>query len=117
MLWDWQTGALAEGLRCYRAGEFFEAHEHWESVWLSSREPDKMFLQALIQVTAAFHHLRRGNRVGAASLLSGALRRLESYPADYGGLNVETLRENLQAWRDAIAAGQPERLVAVPVIL
>jgi len=29
----------------------------WESVWPRSREPAKTFLQGLIQVAAAFHHL------------------------------------------------------------
>jgi uncharacterized protein len=54
---DWSCGELAEGLRCYRAEEFFLAHEHWEGVWLKAQEPEKTFLQALIQTTAAFHHL------------------------------------------------------------
>lgn len=55
MKFDWIQGALAEGLRLYHGGEFFAAHEAWESVWLESPEPEKMFLQGLIQVTAAFH--------------------------------------------------------------
>ena len=53
MKFDWTQGALAEGLRLYQEGEFFRAHEAWESVWLESQEPEKMFLQGLIQVTAA----------------------------------------------------------------
>ena len=56
MEFDWTQGALADGLRRYDAGEFFTAHEAWETVWLEAREPDKTFLQGLIQVTAAFHH-------------------------------------------------------------
>ena len=85
MTFDWSCGALAEGLGCYRREEFFLAHEHWEAVWLGAEEPEKTFLQALIQVTAAFHHLQRGNVVGAVSLLRAALRRLEAYPAEFGG--------------------------------
>ena len=41
MLLDWSSGALAEGLECYGTGKHFEAHEHWESVWLKSEEPEK----------------------------------------------------------------------------
>ena len=66
---DWTSGPLAEGLRCYRNSEIFLAHEHWEGVWLNLREPEKSFLQALIQTAAAFHHLNAGNAVGSASLL------------------------------------------------
>ena len=73
---DWTQGGLAEGLRCYRTREFFAAHEHWESVWLATKGPEKAFLQALIQLAAALHHIQRGNPRGAASLLGSALRDL-----------------------------------------
>src|SRR6266704_5835360 len=85
---DWSGGGLAEGLRCYRKEEFFAAHEHWEGVWLGSQEPEKTFLQAVIQVAAAFHHLQRGNPEGGRSLLRRALRRLGAYPASFGGIAV-----------------------------
>ena len=70
---DWNQGELAAGLRCYRDGSFFAAHEHWESVWLHAPEPEKGLLQALIQIAAAFHHLRRGNAKGAQAQLEPAL--------------------------------------------
>jgi predicted metal-dependent hydrolase len=101
MKFDWTQGALAEGLRHYDAGEFFGAHEAWERVWLGSQEPEKTFLQGLIQVTAAFHHLQRNNPLGTARLLQAALRRLERYPECFGGISVTLLcndiRERLQA--------------------
>jgi len=98
MALDWSCGALAEGLACYRRSEFFLAHEHWESVWLGLEEPEKSFLQALIQVAAAFHHLQSGNFVGALSLLRRALRRLESRPARFGGIALAPLRTEVRAW-------------------
>jgi hypothetical protein len=48
---------------------------------LTSEEPEKSFLQALIQITAAIHHLPVGSSAGAVSLL----RRLELCPAFLGG--------------------------------
>ena len=66
-------GRWRKGLRLYDAGDFFRAHEEWESVWLLSQEPEKTFLQGLIQVTAAFHHLQRNNPVGAVRLFKAAL--------------------------------------------
>jgi predicted metal-dependent hydrolase len=62
MEFDWTQGALAEGLRRYDAGEFFNAHEAWGTVWLQAQEPDKTFLQGLIQVdfeTRDFTAVRR----------------------------------------------------------
>ena len=99
---DWTTGPLAEGLRCYQAQEFFDAHEHWEGVWLRCDEPEKSLLQALIQVTAAFHHLKRSNPAGTSSLLRRALRRLDGFPAEYEGVRVEALRESIRGWLEGL---------------
>ncbi|HUX28661.1 MAG TPA: DUF309 domain-containing protein [Terracidiphilus sp.] len=96
MDFDWQRGALAEGLACYRSGEFFLAHEHWESVWLRAPGAEKTFLQALIQTTVAFHHLQMSNTAGAASLMQRALRKLKPYPDAFGGIAVRALREDLE---------------------
>jgi len=99
---DWSSGGLAEGLACYRNEEFFLAHEHWEGIWLRCAEPEKTFLQALIQITAAFHHMQRGNPLGTASLLRAALRRLNPYPAEYGGVAVESLRSSIRTCLEAL---------------
>ena len=105
MKFDWCQGCLAEGLRLYRAGEFFRAHEEWEAVWLGAQDPEKLFLQALIQVTAAFHHLQRKNLLGASRLLQAALRRLEGYPELFAGLSVPLLRDQICDRLEAIEAG------------
>jgi uncharacterized protein len=112
---DWKSGALAEGLACYRRGKFFEAHEHWESVWLRLEEQEKSFLQALIQTAVAFHHYKAGNMAGAASLLRRALQRLELCPAVFGGVATEPLCEEIRVWLRAMEGGAafPGR---VPVI-
>jgi len=113
---DWSSGALAVGLECYRTGKYFEAHEHWESVWLKCEEPEKTFLQALIQMTAAFHHLDRKNLRGAASLLRGALRKLDAFPASYGGIEVEAVRESIRAWLMALDEAGGSRELSIPRI-
>ena len=88
---DWSKGPLAEGLRLYEAAEFFAAHEVWEEVWLAAPEPEKTFLQGLIQVTAAFYHMQRNNSLGTELLLQAALGRLQRYPESFGGLAVHSL--------------------------
>jgi len=116
MALDWEHGGLAEGLRCYRSREFFLAHEHWESVWLGSAEPEKTFLQALIQIAAAFHHLGRGNPPGAASLLARALHRLDAYPADFGSLHVDSIRQSISTWLKALDRGDASAQPPFPPI-
>jgi hypothetical protein len=109
---DWTKGELHEGLRCYRGGQFFEAHEHWELVWLQVSEPEKTFLQALILLAGSFHHFHRGNRNGSLSMLRKSLIRLEKYPETFEGIAVETLRADLRGWLVALES----ELVAVPAV-
>ena len=116
MNFDWSRGALAEGLRLYEAGEFFTAHEEWEAVWLKSPEPEKTFLQGLIQVTAAFHHLQRDNRLGTVLLLQAALRRLELYPPFFGGIAVALLREDIRERLQNLAVCDAESRLSSPRI-
>lgn len=115
---NWKSGALAEGLDCYRKGQFFLAHEHWESVWLRLEEPEKSFLQALIQTTAAFHHFQAGNLAGACSLLRRALDRLGFCSASFGGIATEPLREEVCAWLLGFEGGDaiPERFPEIRLV-
>lgn len=105
MKFDWTQGELAEGLRRYDAGEFFAAHEAWESVWLRSREAAKTFLQGLIQVAAVFHHLEHHNPLGTALLPRRALRRIERYPAHFGGISGTLLCDDIRERLQALEAG------------
>ena len=117
MEFDWIQGALAEGLRHYDAGEFFTAHEAWETVGREVREPDKTFLQGLIQVTAAFHHLQRNNSLGTIRLLQAALRRLEQYPPSFGGISVSGLCSDIRDRIQALNANEPTSQLTRPRIL
>ena len=116
MSFDWNSGALAEGLACYRKGEFFLAHEAWESVWLESRNPEKNLLQALIQIAVAQHHMQSGNRTGAESLMRKALNKLDSCPAHLGEIAVPLLRDGVSAWLRSLDSGA-ESKASVPQIL
>ena len=117
MTLDWTSGPLAEGLQLYNSGEYFTAHEAWEAVWLQAPEPEKTFLQGLIQVTAACHHLQRRNRLGTVRLLNNALQRLDPRGPEFGGIAVELLcldirdRLNHLAHGDSTASIQPPRIV------
>ena len=99
---DWTQGELLEGLHCFRSGAFFEAHEHWEAVWLAAQEPEKTFLQGLIQIAASFHHFQRGNCLGTISLLRSALRRLDKYPEVFAGVVVAPLRVAIRSWLEVL---------------
>jgi uncharacterized protein len=94
-----------EGLAHFNAKKFFEAHEFWEEIWLVETEPEKTFLQGLIQITAAFHHYQSGNPEGAESLLAAGIVKLLRFPKDHRGLAIGALRENAKQWARALGMG------------
>jgi len=72
-------------------------------LWLAAAEPEKTFLQGLIQCAAAFHHYTRGNRNGAHSLLEGACAKLKGFSGEHRGVNLGALRCAMREFMDAPA--------------
>ena len=66
------------------------------------KDPERSFVQGLIQLTVAFHHLNSGNSVGALSLLQRALIRFERCPECFAGVNVANVRKQAREWLLAI---------------
>src|SRR5579872_3623675 len=95
-----------QGLEEFNTERFFEAHEAWEHVWLASAEPEKTFLQGIIQIAAAFHHYQRGNLLGTRSLLEAGLGRLRDFPADQSGISLDLLCVAAGEWATALRGGR-----------
>jgi predicted metal-dependent hydrolase len=105
-----------EGLEAFNSRQFFEAHELWEDVWRETPEPDKRFLQGLIQVAAAFHHHSRANLLGTRKLLQAGLLKLDSFSGVYGGLEIEPLRAAVRDWIAALESGDSPKADQIPLI-
>jgi hypothetical protein len=104
------------GVEQFNSRQFFEAHETWEEIWLASPEPDKTFLQGIIQIAAAFHHYSRGNTLGTCNLLVAGLRRLEPFPPIHNELALETLRVAARHWSERLKCGDDPGAAQVPTI-
>lgn len=105
-----------KGLEAFNTEHFYEAHEHWEEVWLETSDPDKKFLQGLIQVAAAFHHHSRANLLGTHNLLREGLRKLDEFPSRHGGLEIAELREEVRGWLTALAEASETGKFSLPKI-
>lgn len=104
------------GLDHFNRREFFEAHEVWEEVWLIESEPQKTFLQGLIQIAAAFHHYCRGNPQGAESLLASGIVKLTRFSDRHCALNVAELRAVAKKWARALGNGEDPGESALPTL-
>ncbi|HEV2722559.1 MAG TPA: DUF309 domain-containing protein [Thermoanaerobaculia bacterium] len=80
-----------EGVAHFNATEFWHAHESWETLWLASTSDVKQFLQGLIQVAAAFHHVKRGTLSGATRLFEAGMAKLAPFPHGFCGLDRSSI--------------------------
>jgi hypothetical protein len=85
-----------EGIRLYNRGDYFEAHEVWESLWAEDVTEAREFYQGLIQAAAAFFKLESGVPMGTVKLLAKCLPLLRLYPDSYLGIRVREFCEALQ---------------------
>ena len=81
---------LAPGRAAFNRGEFFAAHELWETVWrelagdavqaghaVQARlRDDRLLVQGLIQIAAGLHHAQNGRTRPAARLLARGASKL-----------------------------------------
>lgn len=100
---------IRDGVRLFNEEHFFEAHEILEEVWHRERGEPRRFLQGLIQLCAAYHHVQNGNLVGATELLQRGAEKMRPYPARYLGFDAAELIRRAEADREHLLA---ERLGA-----
>jgi predicted metal-dependent hydrolase len=79
------------GIELYEAGHYWNAHEAWEQVWMDAPNEVRLFYQGLIQVTAAFVHVTKGEYPGSVRLLIAAIEKLEAYEPERLGVDVSGL--------------------------
>jgi predicted metal-dependent hydrolase len=106
---DFDSKTLEEnhrlGIELLRAGNYFGAHEAWETAWKQARDTDDAeFFKGLSQLGAGWTHLLRGNSHGATTLLRRGLSRVERYPDGHRGIHTRALADRAQ--RDATAVEQ-----------
>ncbi|MBC8467199.1 MAG: DUF309 domain-containing protein, partial [Candidatus Marinimicrobia bacterium] len=80
---DKKEELFIEGLKQYKAMDYFEAHEAWEDLWSDYYLEDKKFVQGLIQLAVSFVHIGNGNMIGAKSLL----RKCKEKFLDFSGVH------------------------------
>ena len=80
-----------KGCDHFDAGEYFEAHEVWEEIWLESRGHRYNFLKGIIQTAVALHHASNENWKGTRSLFASALGYLEQGESESDPIDVSAV--------------------------
>jgi uncharacterized protein len=97
---------IESGVALFNAQEFWHAHEAWEELWLQESGEEKEFLQGLIQLAAAYHHVKRGHSLsGAVRLFEAALRRLAPFAEGHDGVDRTSACATAAIHRECIVNG------------
>jgi predicted metal-dependent hydrolase len=85
------AGAFEAGARLFDDGRHWDAHEAWEERWrIETENAPRLFLQALIQLAAAFYKSRVvGDAAAAARLLDKAGAKLGAVASDPSWSSLE----------------------------
>jgi predicted metal-dependent hydrolase len=110
---------FGEGIDLFNGGEYFEAHESWETIWRSTTPEPKDLFQGLIQLAAGLHHwVDRERPDVAARVLAKGQRRLEPFRPETHGLDVAGLLEGVDGWMAWLVnpAGDPPPPLRIEII-
>jgi predicted metal-dependent hydrolase len=85
------------GIELFNRGEYFDAHEVWEELWMECQAAERRFFQALIQAAVALHHFERGNHTGAARLFRSGRDYMAPFRPAHRGLDVDAFWRQMEA--------------------
>jgi predicted metal-dependent hydrolase len=85
------------GIVLFNRGDYFEAHEVWEDLWMDTAGADKKFYQGLIQAAVALCHFSNGNLRGATKLYRSGSDYLKKYPSQHFGMNLDNFGQQMHA--------------------
>ena len=104
--------AWAAGAELFNAGEYWEAHEAWEPLWLRSQGQERRLLAGAILLAAALHKAyRMGNPRGGRRNYDKALAHLAHLPDRYEGVEVRRLEAEV-----AQALDDPDLRPQLPLV-
>jgi uncharacterized protein len=109
--------AFRRGKALARRGEYFAAHEAFETAWRGAGPGERDFFQGLVHAVVFAYQAGRGRPVGAERQRAKALRRLAGYAPAHRGLELGPLLAALDAGesdlRERLVERDPQPPVAV----
>jgi uncharacterized protein len=106
---------LEHGIEEFNAEKFFIAHEIWEDLWNDCVGPEKILVQALVQIAAGYAKVESGIRGGALKLLTRGLAQLRPFGPTAMGLLLHPFADEVAADIERVR-GAVEASVSVGVM-
>jgi hypothetical protein len=100
------------GVVLFNRGDFFEAHEVWESLWMDTTGGDKRFFQALIQAAVGLLHFCNGNVKGAVKLYRSSRDYMSRYDSPHLGIDQGAFWTDMErCFAPLLASTDPDRKI------
>jgi hypothetical protein len=101
------------GIVLFNRGDFFQAHEVWEDLWMETFTEEKRFYQALIQAAVGLLHFCNGNIRGAVKLYRSSRDYMSRYGSPHLGLDQHVFWQNMErCFAPLLTEGDPNRRIA-----
>ena len=108
-----------KGIRFFNRGDFFEAHDVWEELWMQCEESARLFYQGLIQAAVLLLHFENGNQIGARKLCRSSREKLSLYGPRFQGLDIFPFIDAVQSHMNPSTDSDQitrSRLTGLPII-
>jgi predicted metal-dependent hydrolase len=106
---DYDPRYLA-GIVLFNRGDYFEAHEVWELLWMDCAGAEKRFYQGLIQAAVGLCHFCNGNVRGAKKLYHSSRDYMNRYAPVCLGLDVADFWQQMDScFAELLASSDPDR--------
>jgi len=102
---------------CFNRGDYYEAHDVLEHLWLECHDENHLYFKGLIQIAGAFVHLKKqfarpehptdGRRLHpAARLFALGVKNISSFGPTHMGLHIEAVCQLCSDLRERIVASE-----------
>ncbi|GAB4213271.1 MAG: DUF309 domain-containing protein [Synechococcales cyanobacterium] len=106
--------SLITAIEQFNQRDFYACHDTLEALWSEAQDPERRFLQGLLQVAVAYYHWGNGNRRGCAILLGEGLRKLVTSLENDWPLDLDPFVEQVEQSLAQVLADQTE--IGIPIL-
>lgn len=93
---------ILHGIELFNDGNFFEAHDFFEDIWIDCKTDDKKFFQSLVHISVGCFHLISGNYSGSKSQFEKFIDKVNRFSPIYYEIDIESLISQISFLIDQI---------------
>ena len=102
--------AAIKGMQLFNAGKFWLAHEKLEEAWKEEKGAVRELYRAVLQTAVVYLHVTRDNYNGAVKVYGRVQKWIQPWPNVCRGIEIEQLRQDLEAVITEVMRLGPDRL-------